>query len=72
MRDEAGQIVSRCLPCSLPNDRYLALYRAHVHMCMHLELEIKDSAVSYEPGDHVGVWGENTPVNVDHFLFISR
>jgi hypothetical protein len=26
MRDEAGQIVSRCLPCSLPNDRYLGYY----------------------------------------------
>lgn len=38
---------------------------ASERVCMHLELEIKDSAVSYEPGDHVGVWGENTPVNVD-------
>jgi NADPH-ferrihemoprotein reductase len=34
-------------------------------VCMHLQLEIKDSAISYESGDHVGVYGENTSETVE-------
>jgi NADPH-ferrihemoprotein reductase len=43
---------------------------ASERVCMHLELEIKNSAISYESGDHVGVYGENASETVDQMAKI--
>ena len=56
MHDEyAARVIGVKNLCSASSER----------VCMHLELEIKNSAISYESGDHIGVFGENTSETVD-------
>ncbi|EXJ87568.1 NADPH-ferrihemoprotein reductase [Capronia epimyces CBS 606.96] len=36
--------------------------------CLHIELDLRDSGLSYQTGDHVAVWPMNADVEVDRFL----
>ena len=36
--------------------------------CLHLEIDISGSNLSYQTGDHVAVWPTNAGVNVDQFI----
>ncbi|EJC97971.1 uncharacterized protein FOMMEDRAFT_24023 [Fomitiporia mediterranea MF3/22] len=36
--------------------------------CVHLELNIEGSGISYQHGDHVGVWPSNADLEVDRLL----
>ena len=36
--------------------------------CIHIELDIGDSKMSYEAGDHIAVWPMNSDEEVDQFL----
>ncbi|KAI0072027.1 cytochrome P450 oxidoreductase [Panus rudis PR-1116 ss-1] len=36
--------------------------------CVHLELNIEGSGITYQHGDHVGVWPSNAEVEVDRLL----
>ncbi|KAJ8523199.1 hypothetical protein ONZ45_g300 [Pleurotus djamor] len=36
--------------------------------CVHIELNIEGSGISYQHGDHVGVWPSNPDVEVDRLL----
>ncbi|KHJ31775.1 putative nadph-cytochrome p450 reductase [Erysiphe necator] len=39
--------------------------------CLHLELDISDSNLDYQTGDHVAVWPTNSDRDVDQFLKIT-
>ena len=36
--------------------------------CVHMELDIEGSGISYQHGDHVGVWPSNPDIEVDRLL----
>lgn len=36
--------------------------------CLHMEIDISGSNLSYQTGDHIAVWPSNAGVNVDHVL----
>jgi NADPH-ferrihemoprotein reductase len=38
--------------------------------CVHVEFDITDSGMSYQHGDHVGVWPSNPDVEVDRMLCV--
>lgn len=38
--------------------------------CIHVEFDIKDSGMSYQTGDHAGVWPSNPDVEVDRILCV--
>ncbi|KAA1479530.1 NADPH-dependent cytochrome P450 oxidoreductase [Dentipellis sp. KUC8613] len=37
--------------------------------CVHIELSIEGSGITYQHGDHVGVWPSNPDVEVDRLLY---
>ncbi|CCU75332.1 putative NADPH-cytochrome P450 reductase [Blumeria hordei DH14] len=39
--------------------------------CLHLEIDLSDSGLSYQTGDHVAVWPTNSSQEVDRFLKIT-
>jgi NADPH-ferrihemoprotein reductase len=38
--------------------------------CVHIELDIEGSGISYQHGDHVGVWPSNAEVEVERLLCV--
>jgi NADPH-ferrihemoprotein reductase len=40
--------------------------------CLHMELDIRNSGLSYETGDHVAIWPSNSDVEVERFLRVFR
>jgi len=42
------------------------LHKGGNRSCMHIELDIKDSRIRYEAGDHVAVYPTNDPIAVDY------
>ncbi len=38
--------------------------------CVHVEFDITDSGMSYQHGDHVGVWPSNPDLEVDRMLYV--
>ena len=58
-----------------PQNPYIApiaesreLFTVKGRNCLHLEVDISGSDLSYQTGDHVAVWPTNAGKNVDHFL----
>jgi NADPH-ferrihemoprotein reductase len=39
--------------------------------CLHVEIDISDSTLSYQTGDHIAVWPTNSGKEVDRFLDIT-
>ena len=50
----------------LANQRLTA--RSSTKDIRHIELSLRDSGLSYEPGDALGVWASNPPALVDAFI----
>jgi NADPH-ferrihemoprotein reductase len=44
------------------------LFNAMDRNCLHMELDIHESGLSYQTGDHVAVWPMNADAEVDRFL----
>ncbi|KAG6336105.1 hypothetical protein ID866_2971 [Astraeus odoratus] len=38
--------------------------------CVHVELDIENSGITYQHGDHVGVWPSNPDIEVDRMLCV--
>ncbi|KAI5287274.1 NADPH-cytochrome P450 reductase [Ascosphaera acerosa] len=46
------------------------LFTAKGRNCIHMEIDISGSTLSYETGDHVAVWPHNAGTEVDRFLAV--
>lgn len=46
------------------------LFTSDERSCVHVELNIEGSGMTYQHGDHLGVWPTNTDVEVDRLLCI--
>ena len=44
------------------------LFRVHDRNCLHMEIDISNSNLSYTTGDHVAVWPTNAGKEVERFL----
>lgn len=44
------------------------LFQTKDRNCLHLEIDISDSNLKYETGDHVAIWPSNAGEEVDRFL----
>ncbi|KAI5297252.1 hypothetical protein KEM56_004955, partial [Ascosphaera pollenicola] len=44
------------------------LFSAKGRNCVHMEIDISGSKLTYETGDHIAVWPHNAGVEVDRFL----
>ncbi|KAL1980671.1 hypothetical protein VTN96DRAFT_3651 [Rasamsonia emersonii] len=44
------------------------LFSAKDRNCLHIEMDIRDSGLSYQTGDHVAIWPMNADIEVDRFL----
>lgn len=47
------------------------LFTAHDRNCIHMEVDISCSSLSYQTGDHVAVWPTNSGKEVDRFLCMT-
>lgn len=54
----------------LPISDSKILVRKGSKVCLHLEVDLAGSNVTYQTGDHLGVWSMNAEVEVDRFLDI--
>lgn len=55
-------------PCVVPVKHCYELFRSTGRNCLHLELDISNSDLAYETGDHVAIWPMNSNAEVDRFL----
>ncbi|KKA31130.1 hypothetical protein TD95_000592 [Thielaviopsis punctulata] len=46
------------------------LFKTKDRNCLHIEIDISDSTLRYETGDHIAVWPSNPGSEVDRFLDI--
>ncbi|KAL5614344.1 hypothetical protein BROUX41_004450 [Berkeleyomyces rouxiae] len=46
------------------------LFTSKDRQCLHMEIDIKDSTLHYETGDHIAIWPSNSSPEVDRFLDI--
>lgn len=46
------------------------LFKSQERNCLHLEIDLANSGLSYSTGDHVGVWSSNSSDEVDSLLRI--
>lgn len=44
------------------------LFTAKDRNCLHLEIDVSGSNISYQTGDHIAIWPTNAGIEVDHFL----
>ncbi|KAL2842677.1 hypothetical protein BJY01DRAFT_248942 [Aspergillus pseudoustus] len=55
-------------PCVVPVKHCYELFRSAERNCLHVELDISNSDLAYETGDHVAIWPMNSNTEVDRFL----
>src|SRR5258706_11178977 len=44
------------------------LFRDPNRNCLHLEIDLSGSKLSYETGDHIAIWPANSGTEVDRFI----
>ncbi|KAJ5540272.1 NADPH--cytochrome P450 reductase [Penicillium frequentans] len=44
------------------------LFESPDRNCLHIDIDLRGSGLSYETGDHVAVWPSNSDIEVDRFL----
>lgn len=57
-------------PYIAPIDRSYELFNVKDRNCLHMEVDISGSNLSYQTGDHIAVWPTNAGEEVDRFLKI--
>lgn len=56
-------------PYAAPLSSIRELFQStHERNCVHVELNIEGSGITYQHGDHVGIWPSNPDVEVDRLL----
>lgn len=55
-------------PSIVPVKDCYELFKSEDRNCLHVELDIQKSALTYQTGDHVAIWPMNSNGEVDRFL----
>lgn len=55
-------------PSIVPVKTCYELFKSEDRNCLHLELDIQKSDLTYQTGDHIAIWPMNSNAEVDRFL----